>query len=38
VKMFQSEMTNVGHVGEKLGLRYEMVHSSVRSVCSSVNR
>jgi hypothetical protein len=38
VKMFQSEMMNVGHVGEKLGLRYEMVHSSVRSICSSVNR
>jgi hypothetical protein len=38
VKMFQSEMTNVGHMGEKLGLRYKMVHSSVRSVCSSVNR
>jgi hypothetical protein len=33
----EAEVT-VGHVGKRLGLRYEMVHSWIRSVCSSVNQ
>jgi hypothetical protein len=37
-KMFQSEVMNVGRTGEKLGLWYEMVRSSVGLVCSSVNQ
>jgi hypothetical protein len=39
-KMVWSEEAEatVGRAGKRLGLRYEMVHSLVRLVCSSVNR
>jgi hypothetical protein len=37
MKMFQNEATNVGRAEKKLELRYKMVWSSVRPVCSLVN-
>jgi hypothetical protein len=37
MKMFQNEATNVGRTEKKLELRYKMVWSSVRPVCSLVN-
>jgi hypothetical protein len=37
-KILRSEVTARWARGKRLGLRYEMVHLSVRPVCSSVNR